>query len=106
MKLKNNRRWIRFSLRSLLLLAFVAGIYFACGPSTKANGAKDVAEYQRANHLHQITPTYVAPLLLSCWVSTENPVNRTTTTTYSYYIWLFGYVARLPFEYATTVDST
>ncbi|TWT79736.1 hypothetical protein CA13_11430 [Planctomycetes bacterium CA13] len=72
--------------------------YLACGPPTKSRGIMDVTQYQRANNLHQITPNYVAPLVLKCWVSTRNAANRTTTKKTTYYVWFFGYVKLLPFD--------
>ena len=98
MNQKRQRKVLRFSLRSLLIAPVIVGVYFACGPPTKSSGVTDVTEYQRANNLHQITPNYVAPCVLKCWVSTRNPANRTTTTKTTYYVWFFGYVKLLPFD--------
>ncbi len=99
---KRKRKLLRFSLRSLLIAPLLVGMYFACGYPTKTMGAKDVAAYQRANNLHQISPSYVAPFVLKCWVSTRNRPNRTTTTETTYYLWIFGYVKQLPFDRVET----
>lgn len=93
-----NPKVLRFSLRSLLIATLVVGLYFACGPLTKGRGVADVTKYQRANQLHEITPEYVAPLVLKCWVSTHSQANRATTITTTYYVWFFGFVKLLPFE--------
>lgn len=95
---KRNSRALRFSLRSLLIATVVVGMYFACGPPTKERGVADVTKYQRANQLHEITPDYVAPLVLKCWVSTHSQANRATTIRTTYYVWFFGFVKLLPFE--------
>jgi hypothetical protein len=95
---KRNPKILRFSLRSLLIATLVVSMYFACGPVTKARGVADVTKYQRANELHEITPDFVAPLVLKCWVSIHSQADRETTITTTYYVWFFGFVKLLPFE--------
>jgi hypothetical protein len=95
---KRKQKMLRFSLRSLLIATLVVGMYFACGPVTKARGVADVTKHQRANQLHEITPDYVAPLVLKCWVSTHSQADRETTITTTYFVWFFGFVKLLPFE--------
>lgn len=99
------RKATRFSIRSLLVVPVLVGVYFACGPPTKSRGVADVTAYQRANDLHQISPNYVAPLVLKCWVSTRDEANGTTTKTTTYYVWFFGFVKQLPFDRVQTASD-
>lgn len=110
------RRWPRLSVRALLLLVTWGCLYLACWGPTRRNAATDVRAYV-ADHV----PTYAtdgdeigvtilvgshkatrfeaaAPLVVS---AIEYPFGRPSVSVQHYYVWLFGLVAKLPYESTT-----
>ena len=60
---KRKKRIPRFSLRSLLVLTFVAGAYFALGPPTKSYGVPAVSNAIESEFGSPGNPAYVRPPL-------------------------------------------
>jgi hypothetical protein len=90
-------RKLRFSLRMLIILTTLVCIYLGCWFPTATLGVRDVQK--RISSDTRKLPIPRAPLLLESTrtiqlLMTPSPI---TTTTSSYYVWFFGWVAKLPF---------
>ena len=97
---KTSRRSIRFSIRTLLVLPILMGLYFCLGYPTRSRGIDDLIAHQTGNHSsHAPAPEYVAPLVLRCESVFPIPEPGRTVrvrATNEYFFWFFGYVAKLP----------
>jgi hypothetical protein len=90
----------RFSLRTLIILTTLVCIYLGCWFPTATQGVSDVQK--RINSEAEATrklPMPRAPLFLETTrtrllLMTPSPITSTTST---YYVWFFGWVAKLPF---------
>ena len=92
------KRWRpRWSIRLLLIVVALLCAYLACWGPTEQRGVSDVAD-----HLGMARNTDAsADLPLIVGVNRfrfGNTVNVVKTIDRSYYIWFFGYVAKLPVE--------
>lgn len=98
----NNRwRWAtRLSLRALLLLPVIAGLYFAGGKMTAARGEREVSRYLAETEDRPLFKTdCVAPFVFSEGSLVASPAGSAhETMRQRYYVWFFGFVARLPIE--------
>ena len=102
----------RYSLRTALFVAFFVACYFACARPTKTSGVRDLN-----NHLNpqedlalQGTNTilsyfsrppeasYVAPLVVRFPTMALMPGDYDVVVdgSYDHYLWLFGWIVRLP----------
>ncbi|MEZ6069913.1 MAG: hypothetical protein R3C10_06450 [Pirellulales bacterium] len=92
---------MRFSLRGMLLVTALLGVYFACWGPTQSRGLDDVEAYLNDRGLAgKPTATPIAPLLLSAERVESTSVADgmlQLVTTREYFVWCFGAVARLPF---------
>lgn len=106
---KRKPRFLRYSLRSLLIAPLFLAGYLACGPATRKNGTQDVERFLESkygmegpgektvnNFLWRPPSTlYLAPLI----VQTSGPEVHSPgeVAPIDYYFWCFGFVFELPF---------
>ncbi|KAA1257461.1 hypothetical protein LF1_53100 [Rubripirellula obstinata] len=91
---KRKKRILRFSLRSLLGLTFVAGAYFALGPPTRSYGVPAVSSAIESEFGSPGNPAYVAPLLLEYW-QMKATGRQSVQVKRHYYVWLPGFACKL-----------
>jgi hypothetical protein len=102
------RRRPRFGLRTLLLIPLLVAVYFALGSPTRTAGVRDVGDrLTRENSGTTVVATYKAPLLIEFPVM---HIQRTAggsdqlVTKSDYYVWFFGWSAKLPYSGETSRD--
>ena len=99
------KRWRpRFSVRTLVIVVTLVCCYAACWGPTKTRGPGDVQS--RVNELVKAWTSgafrvatdaeVVAPLIIATHESHYD--STSVTESRRYYLWFFGYVAKLPFE--------
>jgi hypothetical protein len=103
-------RWLRFSLRGLIVLTTVACMYFACWIPTKTTGVVDViayfsGKYQDKPAAHAVP---VAPLLLRV-TAERSDLSGTTLSRVkesAYCFWILGATVEVPFTATSTTTSS
>jgi hypothetical protein len=103
------RRWCQFTLRRLIVLMAIACAYFACWIPTKMSGVGDVMTQYAQKYPHQqaAKAVAVAPLLLRMTAERHEIVGGrpTQTNEITYYVWVLGFMAEVPFMATTTVKT-
>jgi hypothetical protein len=87
----------RFSLRTFAALISAACIYLACWRPTCTAGVDDVNQAALVHYGMYCPVRPIAPLLLARdEIATELSVPAIYRTTSTYYVWFYGWVAKLP----------
>ena len=105
----NTKRWRpRFSVRTLVVLVMLVCCYAACWGPTKRQGFKDVVNHVRSSidldKKFKAAGMSSSNLPLVVWISeaeSDGPEVLKVNDVRGYhrcYLWLFGYVVKLPFE--------
>jgi hypothetical protein len=110
----NTRRWRpRFTVRSLLIGVTLLCAYAACWGPTKTRGVRDVVRFQarhigfdfqdkdavRFAEVFGFNAAVPLPLIVALTHPGAPPTRK-------YYLWLYGYVAKLPYERRFSEDWT
>lgn len=100
----NGRSWLRrrprFSLRTLVIAMTIACFYFGCWPVTATTGVRDVEKQLNRGKWPVVSAIPKAPFLLSFHrITVLSPPNQAPQTVeeYGYYVWFFGWLAKVPF---------
>ena len=107
--IRNSRnRFLRFRLRTLLLIPVFVALYFAVGALTRTKGVRDVSErLTRENGGNVVSVRYVAPLLVEFpLLEMRRPLGKSDqfVTKSDYYMWVFGLTAKLPYRSEVVSD--
>jgi hypothetical protein len=98
----SKNRLLQFRLRTLISIPVLVALYFAVGAYTRTTGVRDVSErLTRENGGNDVNARYLAPLLvefsiLEMRLPPGKPVQFITKS--DYYIWVFGFSAKLPYH--------
>ncbi len=110
------KRWRpRFSVRTLVIVVTLVCCYAACWGPTKRQGFEDVVNHVRSSiDLKKRFKTAALPssnLPLVVWIyeaEADGPMIESAADMSTYhrcYLWLFGYVIKLPFERDVNIDA-
>lgn len=92
---KPKRSWPRFTVRTFVIAVTLVCAYVACWGPTKTWGVTDVKRFRYGDiappplHMAGSDTTAYLPLV----VKVENLSGS------DFYLWFFGYIAKLPYEY-------
>lgn len=105
---KSKNWFLRFRLRTLMLVTVLIAAYFALGAPTKTMGVRDVSKRMtRENNGVELQARYFAPLLLeSSLIEVHHRTGKPEQFVIKsdYYLWLFGLTFKIPYRGERTLD--
>lgn len=97
------RRWLpRFSIRTLIGLVSLVGLFFGTWELTESIGTRSVMEHVQSPHFDPFNARSQGPLLVS--VYEYEPQEYPNSALRRHYVWMPGVIVKLPLRFTQYVE--